>query len=121
MALLTEGRAATEPSDLDILRHSLWEKPDERQAVGAIVRKFCVDTTTQKYERLLKDAKEVYEQAIAQKTTEAGTEANKKLKATIQQLKDLADKSPSKKTQIESGLAQVASYNQEVLSVCLGI
>lgn len=120
-ALLTGGRLYTEPSDLDILRHSLWEKPEERQQIAATIRKFTVDSVQSKIERLLNDAKDVYQQAILNATTEAGTEANKKLKYISKKLQEISDQNPSKKELLENGIQSISKYNNEVLKICLGI
>jgi MoxR-like ATPase len=120
-ALLTGSRLHTEPSDLDILRHSLWENPEERQLIASIIRKFTVDTVQSKVESLVNDAKEIYDTAISAATTEAGTEANKKMKYISKKLKEILEQNPSKKELLDSSVQTVTDYNKAVLKTCLGI
>ena len=120
-ALLTGGRLYTEPGDLDILRHSLWEKPEDRQQIASVIRKFTVDDVQSKIERLLNDAKDVYDKAMADATTEAGTESNKKMKYIKKKLQELSEQNPSKKELLEKGIKTISEYNNDILKTCLGI
>jgi len=120
MAVL-DGRKATEPSDLDILRHSLWEDPEERQQIASIVRKFCTDSVKGKCDSLMTQAKEIYNNAMREQDPDGGIEATKKFKQIGKRLRELKDQNPSKSQMLEEGLAKVQSLNSEVQNICLGV
>lgn len=118
-----DGRTTANEDDLDILRHSLWNNPDERTTVAKVVGKSSNPMNAVALE-LLDAATEVFEKARKEKTSEAGIEANATLKAlTEKATKAVADAKAgghsSKK--IEETAAKIKSMNSEIVKTCLGI
>lgn len=116
-----EGRVIADISDLQILKDVLWDEPGQKQDVAAIVRKFSVDTVTADIQDMLAEAKEIRKNALNEKTTEAGTESNKKFKLLIKALEELAVKHPAKASLANNAAQQVRDINKEVMSECLAI
>lgn len=109
------------PQDLNILEAVLWQEPGQKKTVAAVVREFSTDKLSQELERIFNEAREIGSNASREATTEAGTEANKKLKALIAELEDLKTRHPSKEQEIDIYVAKTREINKQVLSVCLGI
>lgn len=122
-AAVIEGRDTATEDDLDILRHSLWNRPDEKTTVAKVVGKSANPMNAVALE-LLDAATEVFEKARKEKTSEAGIEANATLKALSDKAKKaVADgKAGGHSTKkIEEVAAKVKAMNAEIVKTCLGI
>lgn len=115
------GRNIADISDMEILKDCLWETPDQKDTVAGLVKKFCVDQVTAEIQQYLAEAQEVTNNAVNEGTTEAGTEANKKIKNIQASLKRIAEQHPNKAVMANKGLEDVTTLNQNMLNVCLGI
>lgn len=118
-----QGRTETNLSDLDIMRHILWHEPGQRAQVNKIVLS-AIDPLLFELEQILLDAREVAKNALEAddtKSTDAGLEANKKLKSLLKQAENIQPNSSTgiqKKAQV---IQEIKATNQEVLRKCLGI
>lgn len=115
------GRNIADISDVEILKDCLWDDPGQKNTVAGLVRKHCIDQVTAEVEQLLKEAEEIKNNAIKDSTTEAGTEANKKMKGLINHLEQLSQKHPGKAVFVNKATEKARNMNKEILQVCLGI
>lgn len=115
------GRNVVEPHDLGILKDALWEKPEQKKAVAAIVIRHAVDEAARALDEIITEAREIRDNAVATADIDVGVEAHKKLKKLKEKMKSLEDKYPSKKTQINVHLLQIENLDEEVKQACLGI
>jgi MoxR-like ATPase len=128
-----DGRAEAAEEDLAILQHSLWPEPSARQEVRRKVMEVAAPQLgdAQDY---LDQAREIHHNALSapdgEKKSEAGFEANGKLKHIHNKLSVLAgakDKAASGgarttvQKRIEAIATEVARMNEEVLDKCLGM
>ncbi len=120
-AAALNGNKQVEPGDLKVFSNILWVEPEQIKEVSSIVEKHTVDTFTQTVNRVMKEAEEIANNALSNGTTEAGTEANKKLKELVKEIKQMEDRHPSKTGIIKDKLRAIKKKNDEVLDKCLGI
>lgn len=120
MAAINE-KTAVEPEHLEILKDALWEEPGQKKDVANIIAKHTVDQATAALKQIMHEVEEIHKNALAAGTSEAGSEANKKLKDIAKTLKELRNKYPSKNQLISQNLARLKNLNDEVLNACLGI
>lgn len=123
-----EGRQEATADDLAILAPALWSDPSQIPQVRQLILSLAnpLDAETQD---LLDQALEVYQAAMqaagdAEKATKAGQEANAKLRRMAQRLEGLQKEARAKgksDARIAEALAQVVSWNKEVVQQCLGI
>lgn len=116
-----DGRQDAEFTDLEILKHVLWRDPKHKKDVQAIVKKYCTDQISQALQEFIIIAEDVYRAAMEQKTTEAGTEANKKIKNILKDIEAFKSNNPSRQTTIEGVEEKIKNLNAEMLSACLGL
>lgn len=116
------GRSTADYEDLEILKHALWRKPDEKQRVQGIVKKFCYDKFTSQLQDLLNIAEDIKTKAMADKNnTAVATESTKKLKNIISDLAKLQKENPAKADKVEQGMLQVNEISKAILRECLGV
>ncbi len=123
-----DGRAEAAEEDLAILAHSLWPEPSARQEVRRKVMEVAAPQLgdAQDY---LDQAREIHHGALCapdgEKKSEAGFEANGKLKHIHNKLSALAGSKGEARTtvqkRIEAIATEVARMNEEVLDKCLGM
>ncbi len=123
-----DARTEASEEDLAILAHSLWPEPSARQEVRKKVMEVAAPQLgdAQDY---LDQAREIHHDAISapdgEKKSEAGFEANGKLKHIHRKLSDLAGAKGDSRTSVQSKIEAIASevgrMNEEVLDKCLGM
>src|SRR5215207_3207079 len=130
-----EGRTESAVEDLAILQHALWPEPSARHEVRSKVMEVAAPQLgdAQDY---LDQAREIYQDALSapdgEKKSEAGFEANGKLKHIHNKLCALAGGTASSGAarggarttvhkRIEAIASEVARMNEEVLEKCLGM
>ncbi len=122
-----DNRSDASDVDLEILAHALWQDPNQilqvRQAIMALA-----NPLDQEALNLSDEAMEIWQNALATQgtdaATDAGREANTKLKRIAKKLKELKDaalKTGKGDARISEVLARVVEQNEEVLNVCLNI
>jgi len=118
-----DGRDTANEDDLEILRHCLWNQPEERSKVAKVIGMTANPLNAIALE-ILDAATEVYEKARREKTSEAGVEANQKLKGLQERAaKELKDgKAGGRSTKkLEEVADRVKAMNAEIVKACLGI
>jgi len=120
-AAAMRGANSVDPKDLNILKHILWMEPEQIKTVASIVAKHTVDKFTEMVEKLMSEAEEIAHNALQAASTEAGTEANKKLKGLAAEMKDIRKQFPSKENEIDTKVGVIKQKNQAVLNTCLGL
>lgn len=120
-ALLDGATSAANVTHVGILKDILWDREEQAKTVASIVQKYCVDTFTQRLQEFISMAEEIHGNAIKDGSTEAGTEANKKIKSITNDLLELKKDNPSKAAAIEVAENKIKAINKEILSKCLGI
>jgi MoxR-like ATPase len=126
-----EGRTESAEEDLAILQHALWPEPSARHEVRSKVMEVAAPQLgdAQDY---LDQAREIHQNALSapdgEKKSEAGFEANGKLKHIHNKLCALAEGTASSggarttvQKRIEAIASEVARMNEEVLEKCLGM
>jgi len=128
-----DGRTEAAEEDLAILQHSLWPDPSARQEVRRKVMEVAAPQLgdAQDY---LDQAREIHHNALSapdgEKKSEAGFEANGKLKhihnklSALAGMKDKAASGGARTTvqkRIEAIATEVGRMNEEVLDKCLGM
>lgn len=117
------GRTTAIEDDLEILRHVLWNNPDERTTVSKALGKVANPLNAVALE-ILDAAVEVFQKAKKDGTSEAGIEANSTLKELSKKAeKLLAENAGSGRStkKLDETVAKVKSMNAEVVRTCLGI
>ena len=120
-ALLDGATISANITHVNILKDILWDKEEQIKTVAATVQKYCVDNFTQQLQEFIQMAQEIYDFAMKDGSTEAGPEANKKMKAISNDLIKLKNDNPAKTSAIEVTESKVRELNKEVLAKCLGI
>lgn len=115
------GRNIADISDIEILKDSLWDEPGQKNTVAGHVRKLCVDQVTAEIQQMLAEAQEIHKNATTAATTEAGVEANKKIKVLVTNLDQLGQKHPNKAVLAQKTKEQVNTLNKEIAGICLGL
>lgn len=121
-----QGRDALTTEDLELLADVLWDEPSQRKTVAKAVMERS-HPQLGRAQDLMDEAEEIHAGALAatdDQATDAGTEANKKLKNVqnrLLELKSEATRAGRSSARIDELLTRVGSMNQEVLAKCLGI
>ncbi|WP_052455625.1 AAA family ATPase [Bhargavaea cecembensis] len=110
---LLQKRETVIEDDLIILENSLWETPEQKDAVSAIVRRHARDETVRMLDSIRTEAHEVYEQAKQDRSEEFGLEASQKLKSLEADLKKLNTDETDRKSEVEALLQRVNAMQQE--------
>lgn len=91
------GRTSVVEEDLLILKHSLWEMPDQQDKVAKIIRLHAQDAIKTKVEDALSEVADVLHNLKKEgDTTDAALEAIKKIKSIAADLKVLQMESPTR-------------------------
>lgn len=109
------GRMTVGFEDLEILANVFWNKPEDRRAIAGIVMAIA-NPDGQKLLEVLDQATEVHTEAMRQRNTQQGMEANNKLKLLLKELETL--KASAKRDEIETRLRQ---FQRQILVECLGV
>lgn len=115
------GRPQAEPSDLLVLKSGLWEKPDQKDAVGKIVAKYAQDSVKLKLEELRGQLKGIVKDTQGKTlTTDQTMDVTQKLKALRHGVQLLAASHPGRKeiAAVEQALEKTL---QEIASQALGV
>lgn len=121
-----EGRDTLAAEDLEVLADVLWSEPNQRKTVAQKVMERA-NPQLGAAQDLLDEAEEIHAGALAadeDNATDAGTEANKKLKGVKDRLLELKNEAAGagrSSARIDELLTRVAAMNQEVLAKCLGM
>lgn len=110
---LLQKRETVIEDDLIILENSLWETPEQKDAVSAVVRRHARDETVRMLDSIRTEAHEVYEQAKQDRSEEFGLEASQKLKSLEADLKKLNTGETDRKSEVEALLQRVNAMQQE--------
>ncbi|MET3574420.1 AAA family ATPase [Bhargavaea ullalensis] len=111
---LLQKRETVIEDDLIILENSLWETPEQKDAVSAIVRKHARDETVRRLDSIRTEAQEVYEQVKQDRSEEFGLEASQKLKSLEADLKKMNTVDTDRKSEVEALLHRVNAMQQEM-------
>ncbi|EES72382.1 ATPase family associated with various cellular activities (AAA) [Paenibacillus sp. oral taxon 786 str. D14] len=115
------GRDYAELEDLMILKHSLWEKPEQRDKVAKIVRNHAQDAVKTRVEEIKDEAADILnilEQS--NNSTDMAVESTKKLKSLVNELKKLQKDNPNR-PEVEQAIALVQKSLKDIASQVLGV
>ena len=115
------GCQAVDFSHLEILKNVLWRRPDERKTIAPIVKKFCTDQFGQILQDFLQQVEEIKVNALKDKSTDSGTEANKKIKMIQAELKKIKSDNPARAASVDAFEIKIKSINSVILTECLGL
>jgi MoxR-like ATPase len=121
-----QDRDTLTAEDLELLADVLWTEPSQRKTVAKVVMERA-NPQLGKAQDLADEAEEIHTTAMAateENATDAGTEANKKLRSVQNRLLELRDEATGagrSSARIDELLTRVGSMNQEVLKRCLGM
>lgn len=121
-----EGRDALAGEDFEVLADVLWSEPNQRKTVQAKVMERA-NPQLGAAQDLADEAEEIHANALSageESATDAGTEANKKLKSVQNRLLELRNEAAGagrSSARIDELLTRVGAMNQEVLRKCLGM
>lgn len=125
-AAVMQGRDTLASEDLELLSDVLWSEPAQRKTVAKAVMERA-NPQLGRAQDLADEAEEIHADALTaseESSTDAGTEANKKLKNVQSRLLDLKSEAAGagrSSARIDELLTRVGSMNQEVLSSTLAI
>jgi len=118
------GHSEVTEDDFEILIHVLWNRPEQRRTVTKVVNTIA-NPVNQKAIEFLDIATEIYNNAInadKDKKTEAGVEANMKLKNVLKSVQEEIKNLPTNKAKKLKEVAEkVNEMNKTVVNQCLGI
>lgn len=89
-------------SDMLILKHVLWNQPDQKEKVGKLVEKYAEDRLKNRLKEIAKEAKSIYGAYQKAGSSEAGIEAMVKLKELIDELREEKAKNPNREAEIQT-------------------
>ena len=121
-----EGRDSLAAEDLELLADVLWSEPNQRKTVAQKVMERA-NPQLGAAQDLIDEAEEIHAGALSaddEGATDAGTEANKKLKSVQNRLLELKNEAAGagrSSARIDELLTRVSAMNQEVLKKCLGM
>lgn len=121
-----EGRDSLAGEDLELLADVLWSEPSQRKTVAQKVMERA-NPQLGAAQDLIDEAEEIHAGALAadeDSATDAGREANKKLKGVqnrLLELKSEADGAGRSSARIDELLSKIGAMNQEVVKKCLGM
>lgn len=121
-----EGRSVATEEDLEILIYSLWQEPEQISSVKTEIMNLSNPFDREAMD-LMDQATELYQNAIQAdetRATQAGTEANAKLKAItkkLDELKKAVTLAGKNSARIDETSERVKEFNKEVINKCLGI
>jgi len=116
---LLEGRDSVEASDLDILRHVLWNVPEQKEAVAKVVRNYARDQVLEKIRDLFAEAKEIYQGAASGQADQI--EVMQKLTRLERELQEIAKKHPARADKAHQAASNVAAFKNALKAQYLGV
>ncbi|MDX8367688.1 AAA family ATPase [Cytobacillus sp. IB215665] len=116
-----DQRPTAKLSDIMILRDGLWETVDQKSKVHEIVDEHAADKLLLRLEEIQQMGKEVFNNAKKQESSEAGLEANAKLKELIVELNQLEEKNPSRTDEINPVQNKITKAQKQIGEVILGL
>lgn len=114
------GRDYAELEDLAILKHSLWEKPEQRDKVAKIVRTYAQDAVKTRLEEIELEVKEIMDNLTNNNSVDAAVETTQKMKSIVSELKKL-DKSNPNRPEIQTAIEKQTSVLNSIASQVLGV
>ncbi|AZK47844.1 AAA family ATPase [Paenibacillus lentus] len=115
------GRDYAELEDLMILKHSLWEKPEQRDKVAKIVRNHAQDAVKTRVEEIENEAADILKGLEqSNNSTDMAVESTKKLKILVSELKKLQKDSPNR-PEVEQAIVLVRKSLNDIASQVLGV
>lgn len=115
------GRDHAELEDLMILKHSLWEKPEQRDKVAKIVRNHAQDAVKTRVEEIKTEAADILKSLEqSNNSTDVAVESTKKLKSLVSELKKLQKDNPNR-TEVAQAVALVQKSLTDIASQVLGV
>ena len=112
---LLQKRQSVLMEDLVILEHSLWETPDQKDAVSSIVRRHAQDAVIRMLETIQHEANEMLQKAAQDKSEEYGLEASEKMKRLKEDLNRLRAQYEDRSVEIEILLHKVNAMQQDII------
>lgn len=109
-------RETVQIDDLSILENILWETTDQKEAVCHIVRRHVQDTAARSVASIEREAEEIYDAAVRDRSMEAGMEATQKLNELIRDVHQLKESRPGQAAQFEKLSDKLVSLHREVES-----
>lgn len=125
---MLDGRAEAQDSDLSILKHSLWQMPEQERLVAEIIFD-AVNPLERQAENLLAQAKDIAENTIIdfddeEDRSRAGLDAHAKIKRINEQLSKVMEKAADegrKTARIEAIRNDIEQMHDSILDHCLGL
>ncbi len=127
-AALLQGRRTAEDEDLFILRHVLWQEPEQAEAVAEIIYD-SINPLERQAEMLLEQAEDIARHSLRafpdeEEGSRAGLEAHGKLKRINESLNRLIDRSEEESRPTARLLeirGRIEKVHNQVLDHCLGL
>jgi len=127
-AALLQGRKKAEDEDLFILRHVLWQEPEQAEAVSEVIFD-SINPLERQAEMLLEQAEDIARHSLRdfadeEEGSRAGLEAHGKLKRINESLNRLIDRSEEESRPTARLLeirGRIEKVHNQVLDHCLGL
>lgn len=114
------GRDHVVQEDILMLKNSLWERPEQREKVSAIVKKHAQDVVKQFMEELYGQVKDMFKSLEQNNTVEQAMEVSKKLKMLGQDLQKLDRRYPGR-PEIAEAKQSVKDALKKISAQVLGV
>ncbi|QQZ58963.1 AAA family ATPase [Paenibacillus sonchi] len=114
------GRDYAEREDVLLLKNSLWERPEQRIKVAAIVKKHAQDAVKRQMEETIQQVKDVLEAVKTNSTPDQALEATKKLKMLSADIEKLSQSYPQR-SEISDLKELLKKSMEEVADLALGV
>lgn len=116
-----DSRSVVKISDLEILRNSLWEIPNQKVKVMDIVDTYSADKFAKELENILKISKEIYAAVQNDPSSENGMEAMAKFKSLMANIKQLESQYSERKSEIAKVKEAVIKAQSNISNVLIGV
>jgi len=107
---LLSGHMVVKPSDLSIMQHILWERPEQRDKVKSVVDTYSIDRLHKDLQDRYAEAQDIYEEVKNNPTPDAIVEASLKLQNIVGHLSGLQNQN-----QYKSRLGEIQQVLNDVL------
>ncbi|GGI98214.1 AAA family ATPase [Paenibacillus hunanensis] len=115
------GRTSAIAEDISILKHSLWDTPNQQDKVAKIIRIHSQDVIKTKIDDSLLEVADILQNLEKEKnSTEAAIESIKKIKIIANDLKTLQTKNPER-LEIPGALQSIQASLDHISSTALGV
>lgn len=114
------GRAQAAIEDIQMLRNSLWEKPEQRQKVADIVNKYAQDAVKHKLEEVKKEIKDVLKAAKENTSSDQAVESMQKLKLIRTEVEKLQQQHPGRE-EIQKALDYIQQTSTTFATQVMGV